>query len=112
MPAGVMQFVGGSLQDFFNTLDGQDTVAFTGNAATGSMLRKHEAVVHHNVPFNVEADSLNTAALGGDLDSDDEAYQLFLKTYKQKSPKKRVKNVLRFAVSSFLKTKLTKFRKT
>ena len=79
MPAGVLQFVGGSLQDFFNYLDGQDSVAFTGSAVTGSMLRRHEVVVNNNIPFNVEADSLNTAALSGDLDSDDDAYQLFLR---------------------------------
>jgi len=79
LPDGVLQFVGGSLQNFFELLDGQDTVAFTGSAATGSYLRRHDNVVNHNVGFNVEADSLNAAVLGPDLGADDEAYQLFLR---------------------------------
>ena len=36
LPAGVLQFVGGSLQNFFESLDGQDTVAFTGSAQTAA----------------------------------------------------------------------------
>ena len=79
LPAGVLQFVGGSLQNFFESLDGQDTVAFTGSAQTAALLRKHENVINHNVGFNAEADSLNAAVLGPDLSSDDDAYQLFLR---------------------------------
>ena len=48
----------------------QDVVAFTGSADTAATLRTTPAVLNLSVPLNVEADSLNAAVLGPDVQPD------------------------------------------
>lgn len=79
LPEGAMGFVGGSAQDLLDHLDGQDILSFTGSAATGQTLRSHPRVVERSVPVNVEADSLNAAVLGPDVEPGEETMQLFLR---------------------------------
>src|SRR4029453_3859452 len=59
-------------------LVGQDTIAFTGSAATAHKLRCHPAVVRESVRLNAEADSLNCSILGPDAAPGTEEFQLFV----------------------------------
>ena len=53
-------------------------MAFTGSAATGAKIRGHETLVRHNVRVNIEADSVNAAVLGPDVEASSETYGLFV----------------------------------
>jgi oxepin-CoA hydrolase/3-oxo-5,6-dehydrosuberyl-CoA semialdehyde dehydrogenase len=64
LPEGAVQLVCGSLGDAFDHLTGQDSVYFTGSAATATKLRSHPAVLAQSVRFTAEADSLNASVLG------------------------------------------------
>jgi oxepin-CoA hydrolase/3-oxo-5,6-dehydrosuberyl-CoA semialdehyde dehydrogenase len=63
LPEGSVQFVGGSVGDLFDHLDGRDTVAFTGSAATAARLRVHPAFTERSARFTAETDSLNSCVL-------------------------------------------------
>ena len=66
MPEGSLQLVCASsdeLDNLLHSLDGQDSIAFTGSAATARALRAHPCVLERAVRLNVEADSLNAAVL-------------------------------------------------
>ena len=66
MPEGSLQLVcasSGELSSLLDGLGGQDSIAFTGSAATAAALRTHPAVTERAVRLNVEADSLNAAVL-------------------------------------------------
>ena len=79
LPAGSFQLICGSAGDLLDHLGCQDSVAFTGSAATGLMLKKGKAVLEHNVRFNQEADSLNYSMLGPDAVPGTEEFDLFIK---------------------------------
>ncbi len=79
VPEGVLALLVGPAGDLLDHVDFQDVVAFTGSAATGSLLRSHPAVLKTGARMNVEADSLNVAVLAGDLDEDAEAFDLFVR---------------------------------
>jgi oxepin-CoA hydrolase/3-oxo-5,6-dehydrosuberyl-CoA semialdehyde dehydrogenase len=64
LPEGAVQLVCGSLGDAFDHLTGQDSVYFTGSAATATTLRSHPTVLAQSVRFSAEADSLNASVLG------------------------------------------------
>jgi oxepin-CoA hydrolase/3-oxo-5,6-dehydrosuberyl-CoA semialdehyde dehydrogenase len=64
LPEGAIQLVCGSLGDAFDHLTGQDSVFFTGSAATATKLRSHPVVLSQSVRFTAEADSLNASVLG------------------------------------------------
>ena len=57
----------------------QDSLAFTGSAATGLKLRSNPNLLKHSVRVNIEADSLNAAVLGPDMDLESETGRLFVK---------------------------------
>ena len=66
LPEGSLQLVCASPADLDSLLDclsGQDSIAFTGSAATASRLRTHPAVTERAARLNAEADSLNAAVL-------------------------------------------------
>ncbi len=66
LPEGALQLVCASPDEMGGLLDrlgGQDSVAFTGSAATAAVLRTHPAVTERAARLNVEADSLNAAVL-------------------------------------------------
>ena len=79
MPEGSLQLLCGSPEGLIEALDVQDSVAFTGSAATGSLLRQHPNVVHGGVQLGVEADSLNCSILGPDVSPDDPEFDLYVK---------------------------------
>ncbi len=78
LPEGAFQFVVGSISPLFEHLSAQDGVAFTGSSRTAALLKAHPSVVRHNVRLNLEADSLNAAVLGPDVEAPSETYNLFL----------------------------------
>jgi oxepin-CoA hydrolase/3-oxo-5,6-dehydrosuberyl-CoA semialdehyde dehydrogenase len=79
LPEGSLQLVIGSTGDLLDRLDGADIVTFTGSADTAAKLRVNANLVRNAVPFNAEADSLNSAILAPDIGPDDEEFELFVK---------------------------------
>jgi oxepin-CoA hydrolase/3-oxo-5,6-dehydrosuberyl-CoA semialdehyde dehydrogenase len=78
LPEGAFQFIAGSAGDLLDHLRGQDALAFTGSSRTAALLRGNASVVANNVRVNIEADSLNAAVLGPDVDAGSDTYGLFL----------------------------------
>lgn len=78
-PRGALSLLMGRAGDLVDHLDGQDCLAFTGGAATASTLRNTPGVVMRGTRINVEADSLNAAVLGPDVERDSETWDFFLK---------------------------------
>jgi oxepin-CoA hydrolase/3-oxo-5,6-dehydrosuberyl-CoA semialdehyde dehydrogenase len=78
-PAGALQLICGSAGDLLDHVIEQDSVAFTGSAATGQMLKANPAILQHSVRFNMEADSLNCCILGPDAAPGTEEFDLFVK---------------------------------
>ncbi|KAA1426067.1 phenylacetic acid degradation bifunctional protein PaaZ [Nocardioides antri] len=80
LPEGSLQLVCGSAGTLLDELGEQDSVAFTGSAHTGEILRNHRAVLHRGVRLGVEADSLNCSILGPDVKTEDPEFDLFVKS--------------------------------
>ena len=78
LPEGAFQLVTGSAGNLLDHLTGQDVLAFTGGSATAVTLRGGSAVVAKSVRINVEADSLNAAVLGPDVEDGSDVMNLFL----------------------------------
>jgi oxepin-CoA hydrolase/3-oxo-5,6-dehydrosuberyl-CoA semialdehyde dehydrogenase len=78
LPEGSLQLICGPAGDLLDCLQEQDSVYFTGSAATGHELRAHPNVVRRAVRFNLEADSLNCSILGPDASPGTSEFDLFL----------------------------------
>jgi 3,4-dehydroadipyl-CoA semialdehyde dehydrogenase len=78
VPAGVLSLVCGSAGDMLDRLGGQDVIAFTGSSVTAAKLRAGKSVLAHATKINVEADSLNGAVLGPDVESGSDVLNLFV----------------------------------
>jgi acyl-CoA reductase-like NAD-dependent aldehyde dehydrogenase len=74
LPEGSVQLICGGIGDLFDHLNEQDSVAFTGSAATALKLRMHPAINAQAVRFNAEADSVNCSILGPDATPDTPAF--------------------------------------
>jgi oxepin-CoA hydrolase/3-oxo-5,6-dehydrosuberyl-CoA semialdehyde dehydrogenase len=70
LPEGSLQLLVGGTDGLLDHLTGQDSLAFTGSAATAALVRAHPTVVRNAVRFTAEADSLNGCVLGPDGDVD------------------------------------------
>jgi oxepin-CoA hydrolase / 3-oxo-5,6-dehydrosuberyl-CoA semialdehyde dehydrogenase len=79
LPEGALQLICGSAGDLLDHVNSQDVVTFTGSASTGLLLKSHPQVVAENVPFNMEADSLNCLILGEDVEPGSTEWDLFIK---------------------------------
>jgi 3,4-dehydroadipyl-CoA semialdehyde dehydrogenase len=79
LPDGGLQLLVGSAGDLLDHLGAQDVVAFTGSSDTAVTIRSRPAVMRHAVRVNVEADSLNAAILGPDVEPGSETYEFLLK---------------------------------
>ncbi len=79
LPPGALSFIAGSTGDLVDQLREQDVLAFTGSGGTGAQLRGMKNVIACSVRVNVEADSLNAAILGGDVEAGSETFELFVK---------------------------------
>ena len=79
LPKGALQLLCGSAGDLLNHVTSQDVVTFTGSAVTGIQLKSHPKIVQENVPFTMEADSLNCIVLGEDVTPDMPEWDIFIK---------------------------------
>lgn len=83
LPEGALQLICGRTGDMFEHLNEQDSVTFTGSAATGRMLKTHPNIVANSIPFNLEADSLNCSILGAHAGPGTAEFDLFIKGVSQ-----------------------------
>ncbi len=78
LPTGALQLLCGPAGDLVSHLHGGDVLAFTGGSETGRALRGHPRVLEVGARVNIEADSLNAAVLGPDVELGSETGRLFL----------------------------------
>ena len=78
LPEGALQLICGSANAILDTIESQDVVTFTGSASTGRMLKAHPRIISESVPFNMEADSLNSSILGEDAVPGTPEFDLFV----------------------------------
>ncbi len=78
LPEGALQLVCGSTGDLLDRLGPQDVLAFTGSADTALKLRSRDNLLRNSTRVNVEADSLNAAVLGADVEPGTETWDLFV----------------------------------
>lgn len=79
LPDGALSLLVGSPGKLVSLLGAQDVLAFTGSGGTGERIRLTPNVVRDSVRVNVEADSLNAAVLGPEIEPRSDMYELFLK---------------------------------
>jgi oxepin-CoA hydrolase/3-oxo-5,6-dehydrosuberyl-CoA semialdehyde dehydrogenase len=79
LPEGALQLVCGSTGDLLGRLGAQDVLAFTGSADTALKLRRGENLLAANTRVNLEADSLNAAVLGPDVEPGSDTWTLFVR---------------------------------
>ncbi len=79
LPEGSLQLLCGSASGILDHVESQDVVTFTGSASTGHMLKAHKNITERAVPFNLEADSLNSSVLGIDVKPGMPEFDIFVK---------------------------------
>jgi len=79
LPQGALQLICGSAGNLLDHVSSQDVITFTGSAATGLMLKSNPRILQTNVPFNMEADSLNCIVLGADVNPGMPEWDIFIK---------------------------------
>ncbi len=79
LPEGALQLICGNAGDLLDHVNSQDVITFTGSASTGLMLKQNKNILANNVPFNMEADSLNCIVLGEEVTPDKPEWDIFIK---------------------------------
>jgi len=79
VPGGLISLISESTGDLLDLLGGQDVLAFTGSASTALALRQKPNLLASSTRVNIEADSLNAAVLGPDVDSSSETWAVFIR---------------------------------
>ena len=79
LPDGALQLICGSAGNLLDHVTSQDVITFTGSATTGLMLKSNPGIMNENVPFNMEADSLNCIVLGEDVTPGKPEWDIFVK---------------------------------
>ena len=79
LPEGALQLICGSAGDILDHATSQDVITFTGSASTGLQLKANANILKENVPFNLEADSLNCILLGDDVSPEMPEWDIFVK---------------------------------
>ena len=79
LPEGALQLICGSAGDLLDHVCSQDVVTFTGSAETGLLLKSNPNILRENIPFNMEADSLNCIVLGEAVAPGDKEWDIFIK---------------------------------
>ena len=79
LPEGSLQLVLGSARNLIDYATFNDVVTFTGSASTGLKLKSNPVIANNNIPFNLEADSLNAAILGKEAKPGTAEFDLFVK---------------------------------
>ncbi|HJY23302.1 MAG TPA: phenylacetic acid degradation bifunctional protein PaaZ, partial [Hanamia sp.] len=88
LPEGALQLICGSAGDILDHVTSQDVVSFTGSASTGLLLKSNPNILRENVPFNMEADSLNCIVLGEDVKPDMPEWDIFIKEVRKEMTSK------------------------
>jgi oxepin-CoA hydrolase/3-oxo-5,6-dehydrosuberyl-CoA semialdehyde dehydrogenase len=78
LPGGALSLICGSTGDLVDRLGAQDVLAFTGSASTAQSLRNKPNLLAESTRVNIEADSLNAAVLGPDIEPDSETWAVFV----------------------------------
>ena len=78
LPPGIFSLLSGGAGDLLDHVGPQDAIVFTGSGSTGQQIRGHRQVLAHNVPVNIEADSLNAAILGPDVQAGSDTFTMFI----------------------------------
>jgi len=78
LPDGTFSFVAGPVGDLLSHLGPQDVLAFTGSGQTAAVLRRLDSHTQRSLRINIEADSLNAAVMGPDVDTGSETWQMML----------------------------------
>lgn len=79
LPEGSLQLILGSARELIDYVTPSDVVSFTGSASTGLKLKANPVITNNNVPFNLEADSLNAIILGKKSTPDTPEFGIFVK---------------------------------
>ncbi len=79
LPEGSLQLLCGSAGNLLDHVMAQDVITFTGSASTGLQLKSHPRIMAENVPFTMEADSLNCIVLGDDVTPSMPEWDIFIK---------------------------------
>jgi oxepin-CoA hydrolase / 3-oxo-5,6-dehydrosuberyl-CoA semialdehyde dehydrogenase len=83
-----LQLTCGSAGDILDHVTSQDVITFTGSASTGLQLKTNPYVIRENVPFNLEADSLNCIVLGNDVTTGMPEWDIFIKEIRKEMTSK------------------------
>ncbi|MCO4761209.1 MAG: 3,4-dehydroadipyl-CoA semialdehyde dehydrogenase [Myxococcales bacterium] len=78
LPDGAFSLLCGSVGQLLDHAQSQDCIVFTGSGDTAAKIKTHPNVISQNVPVNVEADSLNGAVLGPDIEPGSDTFHMFL----------------------------------
>ncbi len=79
LPQGAVQLACGNVTSILERLGGQDSVGFTGSAATANRLKSMPNLLSGSVRFMAEQDSLNASILGLDATPGTPEFDLFVK---------------------------------
>ena len=79
LPEGALQLIAGRTGDLVDHLGAMDVLAFTGSSGTAGKLRGLPAHVERSMRINIEADSLNAAVLGADVEPGSETWSLAMR---------------------------------
>src|SRR5664279_2676670 len=88
LPEGALQLICGSAGDILDHVTSQDVITFTGSASTGLLLKSNANILRENVPFNLEADSLNCIVLGNDVTPEMPEWDIFIKEIRKEMTSK------------------------
>lgn len=88
LPEGSLQLICGSAGDMLNHVTSQDVITFTGSASTGLQLKANPHILSENVPFNLEADSLNCIVLGEEVTPEKPEWDIFIKEIRKEMTSK------------------------
>lgn len=88
LPAGALQLICGTAGDLLDHVTAQDVITFTGSATTGLMLKSGKKILAENVPFTMEADSLNCIVLGKDVTPSMPEWDIFIREVKREMTSK------------------------
>ena len=67
VPEGVLSLICGSADGMLDVVTGMDSIAFTGSADTGLIVRSNANVLSSGARVSIEADSVNATIIGPDL---------------------------------------------
>ena len=79
LPEGAFSFLAGSAGDLVDQLVYGDVLAFTGSGALGTRFKSAAHLASAGISVNVEADSLNAAVLGPDVEPGTDTWDLFIR---------------------------------